>query len=168
MQAALARPETCLALVVPSQLMGLHTPRVCTAPEYYCALLVGRVAENLMQLDGEAVEVTNVERAEVAVEGVVQQGLVDTEVHGRERLGATSRGALGARRALRRRRVLLGVRERRVRIRCVRVRGKVESILDILEVHRLSILTEAHCFELCYGANLDDLAIAGRTGARRL
>ena len=119
-----------------------------------------------MQLDGEAVKVTDVKRAKVAVEGVIQQRLVNAEVHRRERLGA--RSSWRARRALRWRRVLLRVRERCVRVRCVRVRGKIESILDILEVHRLSIRTEAHCFELCYGANLDDLTIAGRAGARRL
>ena len=48
------------------------------------------------------------------------------------------------------------------------VGGEIESILDVLEERCLSIWSEAHCFELCYGANLDDLTIAGRAGARRL
>jgi hypothetical protein len=38
-----------------------------------------------VQLDGEAVKMTNVERAEVAVEGIVQKGLVDAKVYRRER-----------------------------------------------------------------------------------
>lgn len=119
-----------------------------------------------MQLDREAVKVPDVERAKVAMKGVVQQGFVDAEVYWRERLGA--RSSWRARQALRRRCVLLGVRERCVRVRCVGVRGKIESILDILEVHRLSIRTAANCFELCYDANLNDLTVAGRAGARRL
>ena len=109
------------------------------------------------------------ERPEVAVEGVVQQRLVDAEVHRRQRLSAGGSGScLRARRALRRRRVLLGVRERCVRIWCVGVRGEVESVLDVLERHRLSIRPGAHCFGLCCGAHLDDLTIAGRARARRL
>jgi hypothetical protein len=43
-----------------------------------------------VQLDGEAVKMTNVERAEVAVEGIVQKGLVDAKVYRRERLSARS------------------------------------------------------------------------------
>lgn len=48
-----------------------------------------------MQLDSEAVQMTNVERAEIAVESVVQQGLVDAEVNRWERLSA--RGSRRAR-----------------------------------------------------------------------
>ena len=62
---------------------GSHTPRVCTAPEDYCSLLIRWVAKNLVQLDSKAIQVANVERAEVAMESVVQQGLVDAEVHRR-------------------------------------------------------------------------------------
>ena len=122
-----------------------------------------------MQLYSKAVQVTDVKRAKVAVEGIVQQSLVNAEVHGWERLSASGSGAcLCPRGALRWRRVLLGIRERCVRIWCVGVRGKIESVLYVLEGYRLSIRPEARCFGLCYGANLDDLTVAGRAGARRL
>lgn len=47
------------------------TPRVRTAPEDYCAVLVRRVAQHLVQLYSKTVQVANVEWAEVAMEGVV-------------------------------------------------------------------------------------------------
>jgi hypothetical protein len=54
-----------------------------------------------VQLHREAVEVADVERAKVAMERVVEQSLVDAEVHWRVRLGGCG-GPLGARRPLRR------------------------------------------------------------------
>lgn len=47
------------------------TPRVSAAPEDDGAVLVGWVAENLVQLYREPVEVANVQWAKVAVKGVV-------------------------------------------------------------------------------------------------
>jgi hypothetical protein len=45
-----------------------------------------------MQHDSEAVEVTDVKRAKVCVESIVQQVLVDREVYGRERRGGCGCG----------------------------------------------------------------------------
>jgi hypothetical protein len=77
---------------------GALTPRVGAAPEDDSAVLVGWVAQNFMQLNSEAVEVTNVQWAEVTMEGIVQESLVDTEVDRRMRLGPCgSRSYLRAR-----------------------------------------------------------------------
>jgi len=100
-----------------------HTSRVCVAPEDYRSVLVRRIAQNLVQLHGEAVQVANVQRAEVAVESIVEQCLVNAEVDWGMRLGAScGRANLGPCRPLRRRRTLLGVGERCCRIGCMRVR----------------------------------------------
>lgn len=45
-----------------------------------------------MQLHSKAVQVTDVQRTKVAVESVVQQGLVNAEVHRWECLGASDSG----------------------------------------------------------------------------
>lgn len=47
------------------------TPRVSVAPENNCAILVGRVSENLVQLHSKSVEVADVEWAEIAMERIV-------------------------------------------------------------------------------------------------
>jgi hypothetical protein len=76
-----------------------------------------------MQLHGEAVKVTDVQRAEVTVESVVEQCLVDAEVDRRMRLGSCcGRASLSPCRPLRRRRTLLGVGKWRCRIGSVCVR----------------------------------------------
>jgi hypothetical protein len=49
-----------------------------------------------VQLDSKAVKVTDVQRAEITVEGIVQQSLVDAKVDRRERLSASTSGS-GAR-----------------------------------------------------------------------
>lgn len=92
MQAALARPGYVSTAEVVFHMFS-HTPRVCAAPEDYSSLLVRWVAEDFVQLHGKAVQVTDVERTEVAVEGIVQQRLVDAEVHRWERLSASNSGA---------------------------------------------------------------------------
>lgn len=51
---------------------GALTSRVCTAPKHDCSILVRWVAQDLMQLHREAVQVTNVQRAKVAMEGIVE------------------------------------------------------------------------------------------------
>ena len=54
-----------------------------------------------MELHSEPVQVTDVQRAKVAMEGIVQQRLVDAEVDGGKRLvGRDDRAAMCARRAL--------------------------------------------------------------------
>lgn len=120
-----------------------------------------------MQLNGEAVQVTNVKWAKVTVESIVQECLVNAKVDGREHLVCWScRAAMGARRALGRRLRLLGVRERGRRIRSIRVRGQVETVLDVLRGAGSVFRPMAHCFGGCFGAHLNDLAVAGRGRAR--
>ena len=88
-----------------------------------------------MQLDGEAVEVADVQRAKVAVEGIVEQRLVDAKVDGRlglGRVGGRGRGGV-TRGALRGRVALFGVGKGRVGVGRVRVRGEVETVLDVLK-----------------------------------
>lgn len=72
------------------------TSRIGTAPEDDCPVFVRRICEDLVQLDSKAVQVANVQRAKVAVEGVVQQCLVDTEVDGRLLGPGRGRTYLGA------------------------------------------------------------------------
>jgi hypothetical protein len=80
------------------QRWSVLTPRVGAAPEDDCAVLIGGIAENFMQLNSEAVEVTNVQWAKVTVEGVVQECLVNAKIDGRECLVCCSgRPAVSAR-----------------------------------------------------------------------
>ena len=82
-----------------------------------------------MQLHGESVEVTNVQRPEVGVEGIVQEGLVDGELDRGVNFGACSYGAwLRLCGPLAGRSILTRVRERGAGIRRMRVGGKVEPI----------------------------------------
>ena len=109
------------------------TPRVGTAPEDYWAVLVCGVSQHLVQLHGEPVEVANVKWAKVAMEGIVEQRLVDAEVDGGVRLvGCSSRASVRPRRPLGRRLGLLGVREGRRGIRRICVGCEIEPVLDIL------------------------------------
>jgi hypothetical protein len=48
-------------------------------------MLVVRVSKHIMQLYGKAVEMSDVERTKVGMEGIVQQSVVDGEVDGRQR-----------------------------------------------------------------------------------
>lgn len=103
---------------------GTHTPRVRIAPEYYTTILVLLVAQDLVQLHGEAVQMANVQRAKVTVEGVVEESLVNGEVHRRVVLGTCGLGGrLGPRlrlgRPLARRALFSGIREWRIGIRRV-------------------------------------------------
>jgi hypothetical protein len=91
---------------------GVLTPRVGVAPEDDGPVFIRGVSQNLMKLHRESVQVANVQRAEVAVESIVEQCLVNAKVDGWERLRCCSRSTLGARRPLGGRLVLLGVRER--------------------------------------------------------
>lgn len=51
------------------------------APKHNHTALVLRVAENVMQRHSKTVQVANVQRTEIMVERVIQQGVVDSEVH---------------------------------------------------------------------------------------
>jgi hypothetical protein len=159
MQAAFARP---VAVSTRRWVCWGHalTPRIGAAPEDDGAFLVGRIAQDLVQLDSEAVEVANVQGAKVAVEGVVEQRLVDAEVDGRLGLGGRGCGGGMARGALRGRLALLRVGKGRVCVGRVRVRGEVETVLDVLEG-----LNGARARGGGWGAHLDDLAVAGGAGA---
>lgn len=129
------------------QRWSLLTPRVGVAPEDDCAVLVGGVAQDLVQLNGEAVQVTNVKWAKVTVESIVQERLVNAKVDGREHLVCWGcRAAMGARRPLGRRLGLLGVREWGRRIRGIRVRGQVETVLDVLRGAGISIWANGALF----------------------
>lgn len=52
------------------------------APKHNDTALVLRVAQDIVQRHGEAVQMTDVQRAKIVVERVVQQGIIDGEVHG--------------------------------------------------------------------------------------
>lgn len=56
------------------------TSGVGSAPEDDWAILVLLGTEDVMELQGEAVQVANVERAKVVVESIVQECIVDGEV----------------------------------------------------------------------------------------
>lgn len=56
------------------------------APKHYVSVLVFPVAENFVQLHREAVQMSNVQRSEVAVERIVDERLINAEVHRRLRL----------------------------------------------------------------------------------
>ncbi len=64
--------------------IAIHTSRFGFAPEDNPTLLVGGVAEDVMQIDREPIQVTDVQRTKVGKEGIVQQQVVDGEVDGGE------------------------------------------------------------------------------------
>lgn len=129
MHAALARPALGLSAIVQSIVSGIkHTARVCPAPENNRSVLVLLRPENLVELQRKTVEVSNVKRAKVVVEGIVQESVIYGEV---ERL--LPRACLrwswpvnGALRALgRRSRRSIGVREQCVLIGGIEIGRKV-------------------------------------------
>lgn len=58
------------------------TPRVGGAPENDGPVLVLRRSQDIVEVEREAVQVADVQRAEVVVEGVVEEAVVDGEVEG--------------------------------------------------------------------------------------
>lgn len=64
------------------------------AVENHRPITVTRIAEDLMEENSEPIQMTDVERPEIGVEGVVQKGVVNREVHRRSPLGG-GRGRLG-------------------------------------------------------------------------
>jgi hypothetical protein len=122
MQAAFARPRH-VNTWIRLGMRGVLTPRVGVAPEDDGPVLIRGVSQDLVKLHRESVQVANVQRAEVAMECIVEKGLVNAEVDRWERLGCCSRATLGARRPLGRRLVLLGIRERGGRVRRIGVRS---------------------------------------------
>lgn len=80
MQAAFARPLRLLVTGFHRALRLVLTSGVSSAPEDDGAILVLLGTEHIVELQGEAVQVTDVQRAEVVVESVVEEGVVDGEV----------------------------------------------------------------------------------------
>lgn len=104
------------------------TPSVRLRVEHHWAITVGRVAQNLMEMDRKPVQMTYVEWTEVCMERVIKQGIIDREIHGASPL-PTGGVRLGSRRALAWRLRLLGrIREWSSRIRCVVIRSQIKTI----------------------------------------
>ena len=77
--------------------------RVGPAPEDNSAIIVHRIREYLVQLNCESVQVANVKWAEVRMEAVVEECIIDGEVYGWMDFGTASHrqwSILGFRRAL--------------------------------------------------------------------
>jgi hypothetical protein len=84
MHAALARPERMLDASYTTWIARRWlTPRVRVAPEYDRPAIAILLRKDIVQHDREAVQVTDVQRAKVGVEGIVKQAVVDGEVYGR-------------------------------------------------------------------------------------
>lgn len=110
------------------------TPWIGSAPEDNGSIFILLGTENLVELERESVQVTDVEWAKVMVEVVVQKGVIDSEVvrllvgrlgHG---LGTMARSLrpLG-RRSLRR----FGIRKQGVLVGRMDVRGQVQTIFRV-------------------------------------
>lgn len=65
------------------------TSCICATPEDDCAITVGWITEDLVELHGKAVQVTDMQWAEVVVKSVVQKGVINGEV---DRRGSYSDG----------------------------------------------------------------------------
>lgn len=50
-------------------------------PEHDSFAFILGIAENLVQVDGKAVQVSNVKRTKVGVECIVEKGVVNGEIH---------------------------------------------------------------------------------------
>jgi len=107
-----------------------HTARVCPAPENNRPVLVLLGTQNLVELQREAVEMANVERAKVVVEGIVEEGIVDGEIVRLPQLslgGGPIGGSLGALAWGPRR---FGVGEQRVLIGGIEVGSEIQAIYN--------------------------------------
>lgn len=98
-------------------------PRICSTPEDDSSVIVRWIAKDFVEDNGKSVQMTNMQWAEVCMEGIVQQGVVDCEV---DWLG--SRGFYGSwtscssgRLFLWRFASLCGIREGSIFVRGVRV-----------------------------------------------
>jgi hypothetical protein len=66
--------------------------RIGLTVEDHRAITVGGVSEDLVEKDGESVQVTNVERAEIRMERIVEKGIVNSKVNRRSALGRRGSG----------------------------------------------------------------------------
>ncbi len=55
-------------------------PRIGSTPKHHCSIIVCWVTQDLVKLNGEAVEVADMQRSKVGMEGVVEKGVVNGEV----------------------------------------------------------------------------------------
>jgi hypothetical protein len=107
------------------------TSRISGAPEHNGPILVPLRTQDIVELNGKAVQVTNVQRAKVMVKGVVEEGIIDGKVAWRRavRFGERGRSSLtsfpGRDGSLRvREEVVVGGR--------IQVRGEVQAIWEIV------------------------------------
>lgn len=68
--------------IASHQTSGVRTAsRICFAPEDHDAITIRGVSKNFMEMNCEPIEVANVQWAEVGVESVVKEGIVNGEIH---------------------------------------------------------------------------------------
>lgn len=92
MQAALARPSKRVSARFQACIgYKILTSGIGSAPKHYWAVLVLLGSKNVVEADGEAVEVANVQRAKIMVECIVEQRVVHGEVAGRICVSCRSR-----------------------------------------------------------------------------
>jgi hypothetical protein len=92
------------------------------------AVTVGGVSEDLMEKDCESVQVTNVERAEIRMESIVEKGIVNSEVDGRSALGRRGSGLCPSSTLAGRLGLFERIREWSARGRSRIIRSQVEAI----------------------------------------
>lgn len=121
---------------------GHEASGVCAASrigltiEDHRAITVGGVSENLVEKDCESVQVTNVERAEIGMERVVEKGIVNSEVDWRSALGRRGGGLSPSSPLTGRLGLLERIREWSARGRSRIVRSQVQAICVYLFVVR--------------------------------
>jgi len=104
------------------------TLRVGLAVEHHRPVTVCRVPENLVEVNRKAIEVTNVVRAKIRMESIIEQAILHCEIDraaslaaGSAGLGSTLAGRLG---------LLQRKGEGRSRIRRGIIGGKIETIYN--------------------------------------
>lgn len=117
-----------------------HTARVGSAPEYNGPVLVLLGSQNLVELQREAVEVTDVERAKVVVEGIVEESVVNGKVvRLPQSLRGRRRGSVGGLlRALAGGAGWFGIGEERVLVGGIEVGGEIETVCNGQHVNGLA------------------------------
>lgn len=120
------------------------------APEDNGAVLVLLGSQDIVKVEGEAVQVSNVERAKVVVEGIVQQRIVDGEVAGRLLLRLAGPFA-GGRASAGNGRGRVAVGEKGERIGLLVVGSKIEAVcngtLSVSMVGLLDLVVKSTSFE---------------------
>lgn len=102
-----------------------HTARISSAPENNGPVLVLLRSEDLVELQRKAVEMSNVKRAKVVVEGVVEKSIIYCEIVGLLVVLGGSGLDIALRSLPRRPRSLVGVGKQRVGIGRLGVSGEI-------------------------------------------